>query len=532
MLFRSNTSEETVTITSLSDSVFGTLAGDDDCKVGTELAAGEEKEFSFTQWVEGDYSGPDHVNTFTAKAIDNDKSETTDDDDATVDFTNVLPTILVTKNANPTAVPETGGDVLFTFKVKNTSSEESVTITSLFDSVFGTLAGDVNCKVGTVLTAGEEQSFSFTKWTEGDYSGPDHVNTFTAKAVDNDKSEATDDDDATVDFTNVLPTIEVTKTANPTVVPETGGDVLFTFKVKNTSSEESVTITGLSDSVFGTLAGDDDCKVGTELAAGEEQSFSFTKWVEGDYSGLDHENTFTAKAVDNDKSEATDDDDALVDFSDYVPKPEDLEVTKTVDPIERLEPGGTFKYLITVKNVGPEPLILGKVEDDKLGVLYNPGAIPPDPPITLKPGESTQFIKVQEHHHAIEITNIVTAIAADNEGNSTGNRTATATIKVIDVKPVIEVTKTPYRTQVPAPSAWVNYTFKVTNKSVEPVKLTSLVDDKLGDLSSAAGLPKTLAVGATFTFTKGFVIEGDVDTPHVNTVTATANDDENNTANA
>ena len=91
----------------------------------------------------------------------------------------------------------------FTFVVKNTSTEEPVTITSLNDSVYGTLAGDADCKVGTVLAAGATCEFSFTKWVEGDYSGPDHVNVFTAKAVDNDDTEATDDDDATVDFTNV-----------------------------------------------------------------------------------------------------------------------------------------------------------------------------------------------------------------------------------------------------------------------------------------------------------------------------------------
>ncbi len=88
-------------------------------------------------------------------------------------------------------------------------------------------------------------TFSFTQWVEGDYSGPAHINVFTAKAIDNDNTEATDTDDATVDFTNVLPTIEVTKTADPTAVPETGGNVTFTFVVKNTSSEEPVTITSL-----------------------------------------------------------------------------------------------------------------------------------------------------------------------------------------------------------------------------------------------------------------------------------------------
>ena len=96
--------------------------------------------------------------------------------------------------------------------------------------------------------------------------------------------------------------------------------------------------------------------------------------------------------------------------------------------------------------------------------------------------------------------------------------------------PKISVTKTPDWTLVPAPSAWVNYTFVVKNLSVEPVSLTSLVDDKFGDLSSAAGLPKTLAVGESFTFTKGFFAGRYRTHPHTNTVTATANDIEDDAA--
>ncbi|MFM8877176.1 MAG: hypothetical protein ACKOGC_14010, partial [Anaerolineae bacterium] len=309
--------EEPVTILSLTDTVYGVLDGDDDCKVGTILEAGAKCSFEITRWVAGDYSGPDHYNKFTAVAEDNDGTDATDDDDATIDFTDVAPVIEVSKTADPIAVPETGGNVTFTFVVKNTSSEEPVTITSLSDSVYGVLAGDADCKVGTVLAAGASCEFAFTEWVEGDFSGPDHINVFTAKAVDNDNTEATDDDDATVDFNDVAPTIEVQKTASVASVPETGGNVTFTFVVKNTSSEEPVTITSLSDSVYGVLAGDTDCKVGTVLAAGASCEFAFTEWVEGDYeSGIVHNNVFTAVAEDNDGTEATDDDDATVIFTD------------------------------------------------------------------------------------------------------------------------------------------------------------------------------------------------------------------------
>ena len=93
--------------------------------VGTVLAATASCEFSITEWVEGDYSGPDHVNVFTAVAEDNDGTDATDNDDATVDFTDVAPTILVTKTPSVASVPETGGNVTFTFMVQNTSSEEA-----------------------------------------------------------------------------------------------------------------------------------------------------------------------------------------------------------------------------------------------------------------------------------------------------------------------------------------------------------------------------------------------------------------------
>ncbi len=81
------------------------------------------------------------------------------------------------------------------------------------------------------------------------------------------------------------PRIEVTKTANPTSIPETGGDVTFTFAVANTGNVPA-TLTALSDDKFGPLAGDADCQVGKVLAAGASCSFAATFAVPpGQYGG-------------------------------------------------------------------------------------------------------------------------------------------------------------------------------------------------------------------------------------------------------
>lgn len=314
-----NTSKvDTVEILSLVDSEFGILTGNDDCKVGTELAPNATCTFTITKLIKGDAVGPSHYNKFTATVKDEEGNGTSDEDDEIVGFKDVAPTLEVTKTVDDDSIPETGQEVTFTFTVKNTS-KESVTITSLSDDVFTTLTGSDDCKVGTVLPAEGSCSFTHTTTLTGDATGLAHTNTFTVTVKDNDNSSVTDSDDATVTFEDVKPSIEVLKTAGVTEIPETGGDVTFTYKVTNTGLEE-VTITSLKDDVFGDLTGDDDCKVGTVLAAGESCSFEATFTIPANTPGNPnaptvHKNIFTAKVKDNEKNEVHDKDEEEVDLT-------------------------------------------------------------------------------------------------------------------------------------------------------------------------------------------------------------------------
>ncbi|MDY0097131.1 MAG: choice-of-anchor K domain-containing protein [Candidatus Dojkabacteria bacterium] len=408
-----NIGQEDVTLNSLIDNKFGNLDGQGTCSLPQSILIGGAYSCKVSVTLESDTLTP-HINTVTAKAVDDEGTEATDEDDETVNFTNVLPTIEVTKTPSVNIVAETGESVTFTYVVKNTSLKESVTITSLGDDIFGTLLGDGDCKVGTILTAGGSCEFTLDKFIEGDYSGDDHTNVFTAKAVDNEKSEATDDDDATVDFSNVVPTIEVTKKANDTSIPETGQDVTFTFTVKNTSTKESVMITSLNDSDFGSLAGDTDCEIGTILTAGSMCEFEITKWISGDYSGDDHNNIFTAKAVDNDKTEVTDSDDEDVLFEDVLPE---VTVLKKASVHTVPESGGDVTYTYTVTNDSKEEVEITILEDDIFGTLLGDGDCKVG--TTLLPAQScsfseTFFIKgIAPNTH----TNVFTATVEDNEGN-------------------------------------------------------------------------------------------------------------------
>jgi uncharacterized repeat protein (TIGR01451 family) len=320
-----NNSDETVTLESLSDNIYGDLLDDAgnglisnaDCDQIGSIAPGATESCTFDTDFTGD-AGDSVVDTVTATADDGEGNDATDSDDATVTITDDLPTVDVDKTADPTEISEPGGEVTYTYTVTNTSADESVTIDSLEDDVLGPLAGDADCQVGTVLAAGAGCSFTATANVAG--TGGDSVtNVFTAVVSDDNNNTDDDTDDATVTITDALPDISVEKTADPTSVPIAGGNVTFTIAVTN-DSVEPVTLTVLNDSVFGNLDGRGNCDVPQTIAAnGGTYTCSFVVFLTPafNYAGQPkaHRNVVTATAVDDEGNRDTDTDDAEVVFT-------------------------------------------------------------------------------------------------------------------------------------------------------------------------------------------------------------------------
>ena len=150
--------------TALTDDVFGNLLDGSNPSLlanscpaeSTAMAADAVFTCSFDAFVAGSFGDAAHVDIVTATVRDDDDTERSDDDTATVGFNDAPPNISVAKSALPAAVGEPGGTVTFTVEVAN-SSVEVVTLTSLTDDVFGDL-----------LNAGEPSAV-------GEHlSGPDH----------------------------------------------------------------------------------------------------------------------------------------------------------------------------------------------------------------------------------------------------------------------------------------------------------------------------------------------------------------------
>jgi hypothetical protein len=342
--------------------------------------------------------------------------------------------------------------------------------------------------------------------------------------IDLDEGEA-----ITCTFTNTgppddrLPDVSVTKTASPTTVVEAGGDVTFTFVVTNVGPE-TFTITSLSDSVFGPLAGDDDCKVGTELSPGASCELSLTQRLSGSASA-DHRNVFTAVVADSEDNRDTATDDAVVRFASsgggggaQVQPESGIRIDKTASA-STVHEGDEVTYTYVVTNTGEVALRSVDVTDDRCGpVTYRSGDADDDD--LLDTTETWTFRCTT----ALTTTtrNTATATGTDDLGRPVSD-TDTALVVVID--PAIALVKT---ASVPAGNVGdvVSYDYVVTNPGDVHLLAVTVTDDRCGPVTYQSGDADgdaALDTDEMWRYTCEATLP-DVDGPFTNVATVTAID--------
>ena len=155
------------------------------------IPVGGSLSCSFDAFVAGDAGGPDHVDMVTAAVADDEGNPASATDDATVAFTDVLPSVSASKTPSTGSVGEPGATVTFSVVVENLSVE-AVTLTALCDDVFGDLLDPANPAVSNntcpaqpaAIPVGGTFSCSFDAFVAGDAGDPAHVDTVTATAAD------------------------------------------------------------------------------------------------------------------------------------------------------------------------------------------------------------------------------------------------------------------------------------------------------------------------------------------------------------
>jgi hypothetical protein len=188
--------------------------------------------------------------------------------DANESVTIPTPVIGVTKVASPTSEAAPGGTFTFTVTVSNPSAVDPITITALTDNIYGNLATRAGSTclplIGVTLAPGATSApCSFPGPFTGT-SGQSQTDTVTVNGVDSNNFTATATAMATVTLTPgpgtppppaaSPPQIGVTKVASPLTLPAPGGSFTFTVTVSNPSTVEPVTITNLTDNIYGNLA--------------------------------------------------------------------------------------------------------------------------------------------------------------------------------------------------------------------------------------------------------------------------------------
>ena len=508
-------------------------------------------------------AGDGYSDKVTVSGIDETGDPVSADNSADTPAFGKAPQVAITKSPNKAIVPETGGEVTFTFTITNTSvSTDPLTLTSLTDTVFGDLfaasaSGSCKSLVNTILAPSASVQCTYTTTLSGTVAVP-HGNTVTVIGVDDEGDTASAQASAKVNFSDVAPSIVVTKTPNPNHVSEHGGDVTYTVTVQNTSLE-NVTLTSLLDDRFDNITDaanpklvSTSCATGGTITPAAVYSCNFVAHIVQVAGATSHINVVTANAVDDEGTNATDDARAEVIF-DLVPP--SVTITKTDTGASVNEPGGPVTYFITVNNTSAEHVAVTSLIDT---IQYaKPVGTPPIVANLLNPaapvvssncgtqlatgldaGQSIacSFV-VQLAGTAQDVDDIVAISVIDDDQQSAGAEAQELT-PIHDVPPTVAIDKTANPTAI-EPGENVTYKFVITNPgTTEAITLLSLIDDKFGDLTAECFNGATVVLqpndgvageGADqFTCSVVRAPAGDgVDvTSHINVATVTAADDE------
>jgi uncharacterized repeat protein (TIGR01451 family) len=364
----------------------------------------------------------------------------------------------ITKTVSPTTLAEPGGVFTYTLRIHNPSAV-AVVITSLTDTNSGlspNFAANCGILLGQTLEANDNAAggpdektctYTVTRTIVGSY-----INTavVTAKFKEGTGPQATDQDSKTVTVTGIDPKIEVIKDVDQSIVVE-GGSATFTFTVRNISNEP-VELTSLTDSAFGVLAGDADCKIrtgnqkgtGTILQPGASCSFQQTFKIPG-AGGTAHTNVFTAIAEDDEGTPTSDTDDAVV----RIHPPINILIEKTPNP-DVVESGAQEQVTFTIsfRHNLPFTIYLVSITDSDFGNLLaggrdlvSNGCAATDPGFALLANTTytCQFVAVIDGPEAFIHENTVRITATDVQAAAFQQRSIRAsdvlTHSDIDVSP-------------------------------------------------------------------------------------------------
>jgi len=297
-------------------------------------------------------------------------------------------------NASPGGIWEPGGVVTFNVDVENISLEP-ITITALEDLDIGDITNPghpdiitTNCSNGASLDPTSHYTCAYQTAVSGD---PGLLPRMLSASIQAGEATVSVFDDANLNILDILPAIEVSFAASPTII-YSGDMVEFTVEIHNLRNEQ-VSLTALQDSELGNLAS--VCHLPVLISNYGTYICTFDRAVNNDHNSI-----LSATASDNEGNLAMDSDSTSVDV--IHPAIEVGVMTNFSTAVV----GKPIVYTYTISNMGDISLSGVQLVDDRLGVISLPKT-------TLEPTE------------VISITATYTPTSNDLPGPLVSNVTAT-----------------------------------------------------------------------------------------------------------
>ena len=208
-----------------------------------------------------------------------------------------------------------------------------------------------------------------------------------------------------------------------------------------------------------------------------------------------------------------------------------IAVSRTATPSAVDEPGDSVDFAIRVDNVGSLDVSLESLQDGLYGDLDGRGDCAVPQAIPSGDFYECGVTATVSGNAGDSATATVTATADDSSG-TTVEAVDAATVSIADVLPGINAQLSAGSASVLAPGQEVAFSVRVDNTSVEPVQLSALQDDLIGDLGGQGdcSLPQSIAVGGFYECGFTAPVTGSAGTSRTNRLDATASDDEGNVA--
>ncbi len=423
--------------------------------------------------------------------------------------------ILVIKNprlnvalyASASSFSSAGEEIFFNIEVRNTGN---VDITKI--SVADVLTGLEETIATLSPRTGRNYSRSYFT-TQDDLEAGGITNTVTAIGLDHENEEVSADDTQSVTAVSppqMVPQLELIKTASP-VTYSTPGDVIsFNITVRNTGD---VALTNIS--VTDPLIGLNEIIPTLEPEAMEDFNGTYPVTQE-DLNNGSIINIARASGADAENNQVDAEDSETVTA---IADPQ-LTVTKSASAATFSTVGETITYTISVANTGNVTITNITVADPLVALNQNIASLPP--------GEEDEFIApymvTQADINSGSIVNTVTVTGTDTENNPVTDD-ATATINAV-LAPELSVTNTPSAASFSSVGETLTYNIRIGNTGNVTITNIAVSDVLTGLSENIASLPP----GDDEDYSAQYVVkQSDLNNGTIqNTVTASGRDSENN----